>query len=80
MIEDKKQKEFDKVIYDWQDTGIKVQKARWGRFHLTKGKIKIELPKTTNIEKFTKEKAIEMIEAKMPKKKIVKNKTAVKKK
>ncbi|MBG7612744.1 type I DNA topoisomerase [Polaribacter sp. BAL334] len=80
LIEDKKQKEIDKVIYDWQDVGVVVEKARWGRFHLMKGKIKIELPKTTNIEKLTKEKALEMIEAKMPKKKVTKKKTTAKKK
>ena len=80
LIEDKKQKELDKVIYDWQDIGIVVEKARWGRFHILKGKIKIELPKTTNIEKLTKEKAVEMIEAKMPKKKVTKKKTTAKKK
>jgi DNA topoisomerase-1 len=80
LIEDKKQKEIDKVIYDWQDVGIVIEKARWGRFHLMKGKIKIELPKTTNIEKLTKEKALEMIEAKMPKKKATKKKTTAKKK
>ena len=80
LIEDKKQKELDKVLYDWQEVGIVVEKARWGRFHILKGKIKIELPKTTNIEKLTKEKAIEMIEAKMPKKKVTKKKTTAKKK
>jgi DNA topoisomerase I len=80
LIEDKKQKELDKVLYDWQDVGIVVEKARWGRFHILKGKIKIELPKTTNIEKLTKEKAVEMVEAKMPKKKVTKKKTTAKKK
>jgi DNA topoisomerase-1 len=80
LIEDKKQKELDKVIYNWQDVGVVVEKARWGRFHILKGKIKIELPKTTNIEKLTKEKALEMIEAKMPKKKTTKKKTTTKKK
>ncbi len=80
LIEDKKQKELDKVIHNWEDVGIVVEKARWGRIHLLKGKIKIELPKTTNIEKLTKEKALEMVEAKMPKKKVTKKKTTAKKK
>lgn len=80
LIEDKKQKEIDKVIFDWQDVGIRVEKARWGRFNVLKGKIKIELPKTTNIDKLTKEQAISMIEAKMPKKKTTKKKTTAKKK
>ena len=74
LIEDKLQKEKDKVIHHWEDVGIRVEKARWGRFHILKGKIKIELPKTTNADKITKEQAIKMIEAKTPKKKSAKNK------
>ena len=74
LIEDKIQKEKDKIIHHWEDVGIRVEKARWGRFHVLKGKIKIELPKTTNIDKITKEEAVKMIEAKTLKKKSAKNK------
>ncbi|WP_166384449.1 MULTISPECIES: type I DNA topoisomerase [unclassified Polaribacter] len=79
LIEVKKQKEIDKVIHNWEDVEIRVEKARWGRFNVIKGKIKIELPKTTEIEKLSKEEAVKMIEAKTPKKKVAKKK-AVKKK
>jgi DNA topoisomerase-1 len=79
LIEAKKQKEIDKVIHNWEDEGIRVEKARWGRYNVLKGKIKIELPKTTEIEKLSKEEAVAMIEAKTPKKKVAKKKTAVKK-
>tara|TARA_R110000787_G_scaffold91628_11_gene193069 strand:+ start:14569 stop:17052 length:2484 start_codon:yes stop_codon:yes gene_type:complete len=79
LIEVKKQKEIDKVLHNWEDVGIRVEKARWGRFNVLKGKIKIELPKTTNIDKMTKEEAVKMIEAKAPKKKTAKKKTAKKK-
>lgn len=79
LIEDKLQKEREKLIYNWEDVGIRVEKARWGRFHVLKGKIKVELPKTTNIEKLTKEEAVKMIEAKTPKKKTTKKKVAKKK-
>ncbi|MFY9243218.1 MAG: type I DNA topoisomerase [Polaribacter sp.] len=79
LIETKKQKEIDKVIHNWEDVGIRVEKARWGRFNVLKGKIKIELPKTTEIEKLSKEEAVAMIEAKTPKKKVTKRKTAKKK-
>ena len=79
LIEAKKQKEIDKVIHNWEDQGIRVEKARWGRYNVLKGKIKIELPKTTEIEKLSKDEAIAMIEAKTPKKKVAKKKTAVKK-
>jgi DNA topoisomerase-1 len=44
-----------------------------------KGKIKIELPKTTKIEKITKEEAVKMIESKTPKKKPSKKKSTKKK-
>ncbi|WP_299012143.1 type I DNA topoisomerase [uncultured Polaribacter sp.] len=80
LIEVKKQKEIDKVIHNWEDVGIRVEKARWGRFNVLKGKIKIELPKTTEIEKLSKEEAVKMIEAKTPKKKAPKKKAAAKKK
>ena len=79
LIEIKKQKEIDKVIHNWEDVGVRVEKARWGRFNVLKGKIKIELPKTTEIEKLSKEEAIKMIEAKSPKKKVAKRKKPVKK-
>ena len=79
LIEVKKQKEIDKVIHNWEDVGIRVEKARWGRFNVLKGKIKIELPKTTKIEKLSKEDAIKMVEAKAPKKKVAKKKTTKKK-
>ena len=79
LIETKKQKEIDKVIHHWEDVDIRVEKARWGRFNVLKGKIKIELPKTTAIEKLTKDEAVKMIEAKTPKKKAPKRKTSTKK-
>ena len=79
LIEVKKQKEIDKVIHNWVYVGIRVEKARWGRFNVLKGKIKIELPKTTIIEKLSKAEAVKMIEAKTPKKKAKKKKTTAKK-
>jgi len=68
LIEDKKQKEKDKLIVSWPDEGIRIEKARWGRFNLIKGKVKIELPKTTKADKITLEQAKEMIDAKSTKK------------
>jgi DNA topoisomerase-1 len=79
LIEEKIQKEKDKLIQNWEDVGIRIEKARWGRFHVLKGKIKIELPKTTKIEKITKEEAVKMIASKTPKKKPSKKKSSKKK-
>ncbi len=69
LIETKKQKEIDKMIHNWEEEGISVQKARWGRFNIIKGKLKIELPKTFRVEKLTLEEVQKMIEAKKPAKK-----------
>lgn len=75
LIEIKKQKEIDKVIHNWEDAGVRLEKARWGRFNLLKGKTKIELPKTTKADKMTLEQALEIIEKKTPKKKTRKKAT-----
>ena len=66
LIEDKQQKEVDKVIHDWKAEGIKVEKARWGRSIITKGKIKIELNKDIDAAKLTLEQVQELIEKKTP--------------
>ena len=66
LIEDKQQKEIDKVIHDWKTEGIKVEKARWGRSIITKGKIKIELSKDVDAEKLTLAQVQELIEKKAP--------------
>jgi DNA topoisomerase-1 len=79
LIEDKLKKEKEKLIHHWETEGIKVEKARWGRFNIIKGKFKIELPKTTNVEKLTLEQVKDIIEKKTPKKKPAKKKTAKRK-
>jgi DNA topoisomerase-1 len=76
LIEAKKQKEIDKLIHNWEEEGIRLEKARWGRFNLIKGKTKIELPKTTKAEKMTLKEAQGIIEKKSPKKKPAKKKVA----
>jgi len=53
LIENKKKKEAEKLLKVWEDEGIRIEKARWGRFNVIKGKNKVELPKGTDIEKFT---------------------------
>ena len=74
LIETKKQKEIDKMIHNWEGEGISVQKARWGRFNIVKGRTKIELPKTFDVDALTLEKVKEMLDANKPKKKAVKKK------
>ena len=69
LIEDKLQKNIDKVLHNWEDEGILVEKARWGRSVITKGKIKIELSKDVDATKLTLAQVQEMIAAKTPAKK-----------
>jgi DNA topoisomerase I len=79
IIEDKLQKNIDKVIHNWEAEGILVQKARWGRSEITKGKIKIELSKDIDASKLTLAQVQEMIEKKAPAKKAAAKKPSVKK-
>ena len=57
LIEDKLQKEKDKIVHNWESEGIRIEKARWGRHNVIKGKVKIELAKTVNVENMTLEEA-----------------------
>ncbi|WP_133526742.1 type I DNA topoisomerase [Flavobacterium sp. 245] len=80
LIEDKLQKNIDKVLHNWEEEGILVEKARWGRSVITKGKIKIELSKDVDATKLTLAQVQEMIAAKTPAKKTPAKKTTTAKK
>jgi DNA topoisomerase-1 len=80
LIEDKLQKNIDKVLHNWEDEGILVEKARWGRSVITKGKIKIELSKDVDATKLTLAEVQEMIAKKTPVKKTAAKKATVAKK
>jgi len=80
LIDMKIQKDIDKIVHHWEEEGIKVEKARWGRHNIVKGKIKIELPKTVDASKLTLEEVLALIEKNAPKKKTSKRKTTTKKK
>lgn len=79
LIEEKLQKDIDKVIHNWEDEGIVVEKARWGRSVITKGKIKIELNKDVDAAKLTLDQVKELIEKKAPAKKAPAKKAPAKK-
>ena len=80
LIEDKIQKEKDKLIHHWEEEGIRVEKARWGRHNVIQGKTKIELPKTVDVSEFTLDDVKAIIEKNTPKKKTAKKKNTTKKK
>jgi DNA topoisomerase-1 len=79
LIEDKLQKERDKLIHSWEEEGIRVEKARWGRHHIIKGKLKVELAKTVDVTDMTLEEAQGLLEKNAPKKKKAAKKPAAKK-
>ncbi|GAA4132843.1 type I DNA topoisomerase [Flavobacterium chungbukense] len=80
LIEDKLQKNIDKVLHNWEEEGIVVEKARWGRSVILKGKIKIELSKDVDATQLTLAQVQEMIAAKTPAKKTAAKKTTTAKK
>jgi DNA topoisomerase-1 len=77
LIEDKLKKDKEKIVHNWEKEGIKVEKARWGKHNIIKGRTKIELPSSVNAEKLTLEEVKELIEKNTSKKKTAK-KTASK--
>ncbi|MBC7494037.1 MAG: type I DNA topoisomerase [Flavobacterium sp.] len=79
LIDDKLQKNIDKVLHNWQEEGILVEKARWGRSVITKGKIKIELNKDIDATKLTLADVQLLIEKKAPAKKQAVKKAPAKK-
>ncbi|MGV6830690.1 MAG: type I DNA topoisomerase [bacterium] len=74
LIETKLQKDRDKLIHHWEEAGIKVEKARWGRHNVIKGKTKVELQKDVDVTDMTLEQAQAYIEKASPKKKVSKKK------
>ncbi len=69
LIEAKKQKEGDKLVKEWPEEGIRIEKARWGRHNIIKGKTKVELSKDMDAPKVSLEDAKALLEKKKPKKK-----------
>ena len=69
LIEDKLKKEAEKVVQNWEKEGIRIEKARWGRHNLIKGKTKLELAKEVDVKKLTLEQAQKLLDAKKPAKK-----------
>ena len=69
LIEEKKQKDIDKVLHNWESEGIRVEKARWGQSVILKGKTKISLPKTVNAAELSLDEVKAIIEKNAPKKK-----------
>ncbi|MEQ5790422.1 type I DNA topoisomerase [Muricauda sp. NFXS6] len=69
LIEAKKKKEAEKVVQEWPEEKIRIEKARWGRHNIIKGKVKVEISKDVDATKVTLEEAQALLEKKSPKKK-----------
>ncbi|MFD2099679.1 type I DNA topoisomerase [Flagellimonas iocasae] len=69
LIEDKKKKEAEKVVQEWPEEKIRIEKARWGRHTIIKGRVKVELSKDVDASKVSLEEAKALLEKKTPKKK-----------
>ena len=68
LIEDKKRKEREKIIHNWEDEGIKIEKGRWGKFYLVKSKKRILLDKNLDVQSLDLDKAKEIYQANTSKK------------
>ncbi|WP_297696140.1 type I DNA topoisomerase [uncultured Eudoraea sp.] len=69
LIENKKQKEAEKLVKEWTDEGIRIEKARWGRHNIIKGKTKVEIAKDVDAAKISLKDAQSLLEKKKSSKK-----------
>jgi len=69
LIEAKKQKEAERIVKEWSSEGIRIEKARWGRHTIIKGKTKVELSKDVDAANISLEDAQALLEKKKPLKK-----------
>ncbi len=79
LIENKKKKEREKIIHNWEEEGIRVEKTRWKRSKIIQGKIKIELPKEVDAKALTLQEVKDIIAKKSKKSKPKKRKSRKKK-
>ena len=50
IIKDKIRKDQEKVINNWTEDGIRIEKGRWGKFFIIKGKLKIQISKEKDLQ------------------------------
>ena len=67
LIELKLKKEKEKLINEWVEEGIKIEKGRWGRSVISMGKKKIEIPKEIDPKTITLDTAKEYLNPKKKK-------------
>ncbi len=57
LIEEKKKKEKEKLIHQWESEGITVEKGRWGKFFVISGKKRKQLDANKDPKSITLEEA-----------------------
>ena len=61
LIEEKIKKEKEKIIKNWSEDKITLEKGRWGKIFVIKGKKKIQIPKTVDPQSIDLEQAKKLL-------------------
>lgn len=69
LIAEKKKKEAEKRVREWPGEGIVLEKGRWGKLQLVKGRTRVPLAKNVDPETITLEQAKELLDKKKGRKK-----------
>ena len=69
LIKEKIQKEKEKLIKEWPEEAIRIEKGRWGRSNIISASKKVELGKEIDPTKISLEEAIKYLKPKSVKKK-----------
>ena len=69
LIEAKKKKEAEKLVREWPEESIRIEKGRWGRHQIIKGRTKVDLSKDVDPLGVSLEQAQELLGKKKKKKK-----------
>ena len=64
LIEDKIKKDNEKIIVDWSSEGITIEKGRWSKIYIIKGKKRIPLAKNIDPKKISLKQAKEYLKIK----------------
>lgn len=68
LIEDKKRKEAEKRVREWPEEDIRIEKGRWGKLQLVKGRSRVPLSKDVDPHALSLDEAKELLGKKKTKK------------
>ena len=64
LIEEKIKKDKEKILMNWSSDGISIEKGRWGKIYVIKGKKKIPLAKNVDPLKISLDQAKDFLKIK----------------